>query len=173
MIATIMGEEGEELRREKIKSVNEIEADFGGSGTRVSLVLTLQLPIACVGEALAAVHGLRFTLEIGFLSVILESDSKSSIQFIARSGNQAAHLMARDGMTRMEDYSWVEEAPVLVTLPSMRTEDCLTRLSLGLEKLRFREFINILISLTSSLKCFAHRLFTASLDGLAPVRVSS
>ncbi|MBA0800144.1 hypothetical protein Gohar_010596 [Gossypium harknessii] len=59
--------------------------------------LTLQLPTAFAGEALAAVNRLRFALEI------------------ARLGNQAAHAMAQDGMIRMEDCFWVEEAPVLVT----------------------------------------------------------
>ncbi|MBA0829777.1 hypothetical protein Goarm_014359, partial [Gossypium armourianum] len=89
--------------------------------------LTLQLPIAFAREALAAVHGLRFALEIGFLFVILESGSKleakelsklfvdCQFNFIARLGNQAAHAMAQDGMRRMEDCFWVEEALVLVT----------------------------------------------------------
>ncbi|MBA0700676.1 hypothetical protein Goari_027497 [Gossypium aridum] len=56
--------------------------------------ITLQLPTAFAGEALAAVHGLRFALEIGFLFVILESDSKSVIQKLITSSEDLLEISA-------------------------------------------------------------------------------
>lgn len=42
--------------------------------------LTYQVPTIFTAEALVVVHGLRFALELGFLPIILEGDSRSVIQ---------------------------------------------------------------------------------------------
>ncbi|MBA0851056.1 hypothetical protein Goshw_012301, partial [Gossypium schwendimanii] len=56
--------------------------------------LTFQLPIAFVAKALAVVHGLRFALEMGFLSVILESDSRLVIQKLTASSKDLSEISA-------------------------------------------------------------------------------
>ncbi|KAH1114395.1 hypothetical protein J1N35_007773 [Gossypium stocksii] len=59
---------------------NWIVVDGKGVDWKVERGLRLSLGGTTVAKALAVVHGLRFALEMGFLSAILESDSRSVIQ---------------------------------------------------------------------------------------------
>ncbi|MBA0880904.1 hypothetical protein Goshw_019659 [Gossypium schwendimanii] len=68
-----------------------------------------------MAEAIAMLHGIQFASEMGFMQVILESDSKIDVkalarsflvcrfEFIAREGNTVAHGMAEEGMWRLEN----------------------------------------------------------------------
>ncbi|KAE8702096.1 hypothetical protein F3Y22_tig00110503pilonHSYRG00799 [Hibiscus syriacus] len=62
-------------------------------------------------EATTAVHTIFFSRELDFMHVEFED---VSFRFVHRSGNLAAHLLAKDSTAGSKDLFWVEEALILV-----------------------------------------------------------
>ncbi|KAG8503250.1 hypothetical protein CXB51_001230 [Gossypium anomalum] len=105
-------------------SIRDEQGQIMGACSRV----TFQVPTVFAVEAIAIVYELRFAFEMGFWSLILESDAQAVIyklnattEDLSEIRNRAMHAVAQEGMSRQEDGVLVEEVLVLAT--SISNED--------------------------------------------------
>ncbi|MBA0775911.1 hypothetical protein Gotri_010996 [Gossypium trilobum] len=74
---------------------------------------------ATMAEAIAVLHGIQFASEWVLrrlfwrdVKVWAGSFSGYCFEFTVRQGNSVAHALAEEGMRRLEDCFWVEDAPM-------------------------------------------------------------
>ncbi|PPE02206.1 hypothetical protein GOBAR_DD00733 [Gossypium barbadense] len=86
--------------------IRNAEGFILGSGFRVHNLVTTTITT----EVIAALHGLQFASDMSFLQVWAGSFSGYRFEFTTHQGNFVAYALAEEGMRRLEDCFWVEDA---------------------------------------------------------------